>query len=156
MNLYSFGAAAREGACRATWDPKHSNFVMHIWQKGKPTPIATCRDTTQEKCEAAARQVKEALELQARLESPEFSAALRLALEGTLTTRLRSVHGLDPFSRKRTKRAAELEVEFLVGAMSAINATFPGRDSELSSKVPVYWPMCLMSGRSVLQSAKKS
>lgn len=156
MNLYSFGAADKEGACRAVWDPKHSNFVTHIWQEGKAMPIASCREATQEACEASARRVREALEQQALFETPEFQDKLKTALEGTLATRLRSVHGMDPFSRKRTKRAAELEVEFLVGAMSAINVVFPGRDSELSSKVPVYWAMCMMSGRSVLAATKKS
>lgn len=154
MNLYNFGEAGKDGLYRATWDPKHSNFVMHIWQEGKATPIATCRERTQEDCEKAACRVKAALEMQARFEAPEFRDRLKESVEGTLRTRLRSVHGLDPFASRRNKRSCELEVEFLVGAMTTMNVAFPGVADALSDLVPPYWVMCMMSNRSVLEKPK--
>lgn len=160
MNLYSFGAADKEGACRANWDPKHSNWVTHIWQEGKATPIATCREATQEACESTARRVREALEMQARLESPEFLAKLKSEVEACLETRLREVHGINTKSSHQMEqvKAMNIQREFLLGASKAVGVLLPNsadKADELSSAVPPIWIVCLMSGRSPLLTKNK-
>lgn len=155
MNLYHFG-----GNDQAVWDCKHSNFVMHIWQEGKATPITTCREATQKACEENARRVKAALEMQARLESPEFLDKIKSEVEACLETRLREVHGINTKSSHQMEQVKAMNVqrEFLLGASKAIGVLLPNsadKADELSSAVPPIWIVCLMSGRSPLLTKNK-
>lgn len=53
---------------------------------------------------------------------------------------------------KNSAKYKRAEVEFFVGAMTAINAFFPEDDkTRLSSKVPVYWVINGLSGRPIVE-----
>lgn len=48
-------------------------------------------------------------------------------------------------------KARSMEVEFMAGAMATLSSLFPNRNPDLlSTAIPPYWVIAIMSGRSLL------
>lgn len=54
--------------------------------------------------------------------------------------------------KPKTRAYQRAELEFFIGAMTALNSAFPADDpNNLSPKVPPYWIIAMMSGRPVVE-----
>lgn len=56
------------------------------------------------------------------------------------------------YGKPSSAKYKNMEAEFFIGAMAALNARDPDADpSKMSSAVPPKWVVCLMSGRNIVE-----
>jgi hypothetical protein len=87
----------------------------------------------------------------AEVNDSAYTRALREHIEAAWLSRAREQNLLPAAGKKPTVAYLKAEVSFIVGAMAALDAVLPGKDSLIGPLVPAGWVFAGFSGRGIVK-----